>query len=337
MSCTLVLKGPFLTRERLTEVYSRVKAGSSPVHFYGKEGEARVMYSSMAELQRGLELTQKTDSFGGGRALGVEILQWHSNNHFFGEYLDDAHFERELRELNENAKAEASPARDADFPGPPRVIEMNWEAPREAERGSANKDTAKETLEKKMSLKKRKQQLQRSMDIWETRQGEEDAPEEILKPISAPKPRTREAVPVIQLMPVEAGEAAQEGTAEALPLLKLDLVPVAGGLSERPRDAAAGEGGAAAERAKARRKKLTFFNSEEEEKQRDNFVESKDAFERHLDALAGAAEDPREFSRCRRCRVDFKSALELSVHFAFDNAHKMDLQRRLECVEARKL
>lgn len=328
VNCTLMLKGPFLTEERLRHVYTRIKADSHPVHFYAKEGEARIMYASMADLQEGLELTQKTDSFGGGKGLNVEILQWHSNHHFYGEYFNDEYFEKEIKRLGQvDQQLEPEPNQSLQIEestGDSKVTSLKL-----------GKDHPKNILERKMHLKKKKQQLQRSMDIWENQQGEETIPEVILKPIAQTVTQKPSQVPTIQILEPEPESHSTSQLVESIPIIQFDLLPVETETSKQE-PAPAKEPLKFSETLKPKKKKLTFFNSEEEEQQKDTFIESKSAFEFYLDSLTQESAIKTKYTRCNLCKANFGSALELSVHVAFDNAHKMILQEKLECVSFQK-
>lgn len=287
------------------------------------------MYASMADLQEGLELTQKTDSFGGGKHLNVEILQWHSNNHFYGEYFDDSHFEKEIRRLGklDEETQQVEPIKTSPTN---QTTENILPEPSEP-----SKDEPMNTLEKKIHLKKRKQQLQRSMDMWETQQNEEEVPEVILRPIPSSGPRNPGQVPTIQILNTEPLAQSTPTLVEPIPIIQLDLVPVEVELENKGEPVQL-ETIKSPKTRKLKKKKITFFNSEEEEQQKDTFIESKSAFEYYLDSLAQESQTQQKFSRCSFCKVTFKSPLELSVHFSFDNAHKMILQEKLDCISFRK-
>ena len=78
--------------------------------------------------------------------------------------------------------------------------------------------------------------------------------------------------------------------------------------------------------------KITFFNSDEEEQRKDAFLEYKDSFGYYLDSVMEKNPNKKQYTRCNLCQVNFNTPLELSVHSAFDNAHKMMLREKFECI-----
>lgn len=330
-----MFSGGGLTLDRLAPIYSQVKQKTTFAHFYGKQGQIRVMYSSMAKLQEGLELAMKTSNFGIGPALDVEILQWHSNNHFYGDFLNEHHFEKEIKNAKkiteEGNMEEAKEEIDADKD----KFQDDKSGTCAPEKKACKKGPGLIQIDKKLDLKIRKQKLQRSMDIWETRQHDEEVPDLILKPIAQPisEAKVQSTSPNQISNPVPQIKIQSEVKATSVPVIQFNLIPISEETSEtKPLPKPEVKKSPKA----SKKSKITFFNSDEEKQQRDTFTENKDAFELYLDSQRKKAEDKSSFFRCRICRVTFESSLELGVHVTFDNAHKMTLQEKLECISYQK-
>ena len=114
----------------------------------------------MSELQKGLELVGPDTELLQAFDLKVEILQWHNNNPFFGDYMNKDHFERELKKMGSveldtvKIKQQAVVVKEIIKPVP----------------------TAKDNqVSQKLLMKRRKQLMQRSLDMWEQRQGDRES------------------------------------------------------------------------------------------------------------------------------------------------------------------
>jgi hypothetical protein len=328
------MDGKNLTMETLSAIYSQIKKETKCIHFYGKHGEARVMYSSMAELQKGLELAMKTDSFGLGKSLNVEILQWHSNNPFYGEYFNESHFERELKKAKNVSESQKGTESEKI-----NIEEIKIKNNNGLIKSKAEPIQVQNELDKKLDLKKKMQKLQRSMDKWETIQHTEEVPELVIKPISqTPKKIEIKMIEIEEPEPTKT-EEQKPNEISSIPIIQFDLIPISNEpiQTETKEKQITKENGTPKKTKIIKKKKLTFFNSDEEKQQRDTFTESKDTFELYLDSLAEQSENKNQFVKCYLCKVTFESALDLSVHKAFDNAHKIILKDRLECVSFQRV